>query len=397
MPSQTDRELFDRARTLAPIAAILPHAANIQADVYLVGGTIRDLLLDRAFVDVDLAVDGDPLRLAAAIGAPAAGESRFGTLSVTRDGIRYDLARTRSERYPRPGALPEVAPGGIEEDLTRRDFTANAIALGLAGARAGELIAAPGALEDLERRTLAVLHDGSFEDDPTRLLRLARYAARLDFDVAPHTRELARAAIANHALDTVSGTRIGNELRLLATEPDPLAAFQAAHDLGLPWAIDPEPTRSALEVLPDDGRADLLVLACVLGSQPGEGLVPELDRLGFTAPDRDAIAQAATQARTLAKRLANTTSRSGIAREVGAAGIETVALAFSQGAPSQSLTWLQDLRHLELAISGDDLKANGIPEGPAVGQGLRAAKDALLDGIANDRDAQLQVALKAAE
>lgn len=403
---RAEDELFERACALTPISAILDDAAGFDGEVYLVGGTVRDLIIGREFVDVDLAVDGDALRLASQIGVPEGTESRFGTLSVSRDGYRYDLARTRAERYPSPGALPEVEPAGIDADLGRRDFTVNAIALGLTGARHGALIAAPGALEDLGSRTLAVLHDRSFEDDPTRLLRLARYAARLGFGIEPHTRELAATAMATGALETVSGTRIGNELRLLATEPDPIAAFRAAAELGLPWALNPETTSTALQALPADGRPDLLVLACVFAhpttrpqstTQLSRQLIPELDRLGFTAPDRETIVQAATQAPSLAKRLANTTSRAELARTVGTSGIETVALAAAQGSPSQSLTWLQDLRHLALQINGDDLIRNGIPEGPRLGRALQAARDALMDGRATDRESQLRVALKAAE
>jgi len=397
--SRTETELFDRVRTLTPVATILEEAADLGGGgVYLVGGMLRDLILGRRFLDVDLAVDGDALKLACAIGVPEGTESRFGTLRVARDGVRYDLARTRAERYSHPGALPEVEPARIDDDLTRRDFTVNALALGLTGPQAGELIAVDNAHEDLAARRLVVLHDRSFEDDPTRLLRLARYSARLGFDVSPHTRALADQAIRNAALDTISGTRIGNELRLLASEPDPVAAFEMVAALGLRWAIAGKLARAALAAVPPDGRRDLVTLACVftLQHRPKAQLATELDRLGFTAPDRDAIVEAVTEAPALAKRLANTTSAAEIARAVGTSGIETVALASAQGSPSQSLTWLQDLRHLRLKITGDDIKANGIPEGPRIGLALQAANDALMDGVAPDRDAQLRVALKAA-
>jgi tRNA nucleotidyltransferase (CCA-adding enzyme) len=398
MAIATQEELWTRAREADPIAAILAEAAETpETDVFLVGGTVRDLLLGEAFVDVDLAIDGDALKLATALGDPEGTESRFGTLTLCRDGVRYDLARTRSERYPHPGALPEVEPARIEADLLRRDFTINAMALGLSGSRQGELLAADGALDDLTHRRLSVLHGRSFEDDPTRLLRLARYAARLQFEVAAHTRELATQAITSGALDTISGTRIGNELRLLARESDPIAAFAAAANIGLQWSLDATITRTALDNLPSDGRPDLLVLAATFAHQPPRQLGSELDRLGFNAPDRDAIVEAASQAHDLARRLANATSNSEIAREVGGAGIETVALASAQGARSQSLQWLQELRHLTLQINGDDLRKNGLPEGPEIGKALQAARDALLDGVAPDRDAQMTAALEASE
>src|SRR6202035_4878740 len=120
---------------------------------------------------------------------------RFGTCSVTVDGHSYDIARARRERYPTPGSLPEVEPGTLEEDLLRRDFTVNSLAIALGGPRRGQLSSAPLALEDLASRSLRVLHDASFVDDPTRLVRLARYQARLGFSIEPHTRALAAQAI----------------------------------------------------------------------------------------------------------------------------------------------------------------------------------------------------------
>jgi tRNA nucleotidyltransferase (CCA-adding enzyme) len=378
------------------------------AELYLVGGAVRDLARGAEPVDIDLAVNGDPQALAALLTTrdggtardgstaerPVAGETRFGTVTTYHDGVRYDIARTRTERYSRPGALPEVAPAAIELDLLRRDFTVNAIALGLVGDRAGEVLAAPGAHDDLTAERLAVLHDTSFEDDPTRLLRLVRYNARLGFAIAPHTRALAKRATASGALDTVSGTRVGNELRLLAAEPAAIAAFVAAADLGMPWWLDPDLTGRALRALPPDGRRDILVLAAVFVASPG--LASELDRLGFTAADRDTILRTSTESSNLAQRLSNASSRSEIARAVGTAGIETVALASAQGEPEQALLWLRELRHLRLEITGADLIGMGLPQGRAVGEALAAAQSAMIDGHAPDRESQLAIALKAA-
>ena len=395
-------ELLAQALGAPAIAAVAEPLSKADGDVYLVGGTVRDLILGRAFIDVDLAVDGDVEAVAVGLrGSPGAeargGATRFGTLSVMRDGWRYDLARTRSERYARPGALPDVRPGDIGADLNRRDFTVNALALGLTGSRAGELIAVPHALEDLSTRRLAVMHERSFTDDPTRLLRLARYAARLGFEPASRTLQLAQQAAAVDAIDTVSGPRIGNELRLLATEADPVAAFATLRRLGLPWAIDGERTREALQVLPGDGRADLLVLGSMFGAEPSESVRPQLDRLGFAAGDREVIAEAATRSADLARRLAKAASNSEIARIIGSSATETVALASSHGARSQSLKWLQELRHASLEITGRDLIDGGLEEGPAIGEALARARAALLDGTAPDRQSQLQVALYSGE
>ncbi len=363
------------------------------AGVYLVGGAVRDLILGQTPTDVDLAVDGDAAAVARALAGPVA-PTRFGTITVSIDGLRVDLARTRRESYAHPGALPDVAPATIDIDLARRDFTVNAIALGLAGSRKGELLAADGALADLDARRLAVLHDRSFEDDPTRLLRLARYAARLHFEIAPHTAALARRAVQADALGTISPARLGNELRLLAHEPDPVAAFEQVGQLGLGFTLDASLARAALAELPPDGRPDILVLALVLADANADA--ERLDALEFTAHDRDAILEAATQPPLIAERLKQVRSDSEVARILSQVGAETVALAAGRGDPSQPRLWLDHLRHMTLQITGDDLLSAGVPQGPAVGRALAAARDSMYDGKAPDREAQLAIALKAA-
>jgi len=397
--------LRERAAALAPVAALAAAGAEAGIATYLVGGTVRDLLLAADPLDIDVAVDAEPAALAARLdrnelGSGAGAETRFQTLGLELCGMRVDVARTRSERYARPGALPDVAPAGIEADLWRRDFSVNAIALGLSGPHAGTLLALPGALDDLASARLAVLHERSFRDDPTRLLRLARYAARLHFQPDARTRALAAQAIGGGALQTLSGQRTGGELRLLAAERDPLAAFAAAAELGLPWTLESASAAAALTLLPADGRRDLLVLAASFSRQDGcqdaGQLAARLGELGFTAHERELIVAAACRAPRLATRLAGAQSGAEIAAAIGAAGVEEVALAAVRSGEAQARAWLADLRHRRLAISGDDLIAHGIPEGPRVGVGLRAARSALLDGVACDRPAQLEVALRAA-
>ena len=133
--------------------------------------------------DLDVAVDAELDPILERLGLPARRHERFGTATVHLGGRGIDLARTRTERYPEPGALPEVEPAGIEADLSRRDFTVNAMALPLA--EPGALLDPFGGAADLRSGTLRVLHDASFADDPTRAIRAARYASRLDLDARP--------------------------------------------------------------------------------------------------------------------------------------------------------------------------------------------------------------------
>lgn len=393
--------LLERVRALP---AAQPLFSRLHGEgVHLVGGAVRDLLLGGTPFDLDLVVEGDPAGFAASLGGKLKVHDRFGTSTVILDDRTYDIVRSRRETYARPGALPDVEPAPLGEDLARRDFTVNAIAIALAGAAAGELNAAPRALEDLEARRLRVLHDRSFLDDPTRLFRLARYASRLGFEIEPHTLSLANQAIEADALGTVSGPRIGTELRLLAREEDPVNALLALRVLGLDRAVHPgfglegeALARRALTLLPRDGRPDRLVLAAAARRVPARELAELLDSLAFEADDRDAIVAGATRADEVAGALAAAEAPSDIAAAVAGAPAELVALAGALGPERPAREWLERLRHVRLEIDGRDLIAAGVPEGPAIGRGLRAALAAKLDRRAPDRDQELAEALLAA-
>jgi tRNA nucleotidyltransferase (CCA-adding enzyme) len=398
-------DLIERLAAL-PAARPLLDRLSDTGGVYVVGGAVRDLLRGQVPRDLDLIVDGELEPVSRRLGTPHRSHDRFDTATVVLDGATYDLARARREVYAQPGALPSVSPAPIEEDLGRRDFTVNALALGLGGSERGRLLAVPGALEDLDAGRLRVLHDASFVDDPTRLLRLARYAARLGFSVEPGTRQLADAALATGALNTVSGARVGAELRLLAAEADPVGAFVALHELGADAAIAPgfgvaTPSdaalaRRGLELLPADGDPGDLVLGVAAAGVVPARLPELLDRLAFPAPRRDTIIAAATRAASLAEALESAHSPSQIAAAVGSAPVELVALAGARGPAQTARRWLGELRHVNLEIDGDDLLDAGIARGPAVGAGLAAARAAKLDGRAVGRAAELAEALRAA-
>ena len=337
------------------------------------------------------------------LGAGGTIHDRFGTATLELDGHEYDVARARNETYARPGALPTVATAGLDEDLGRRDFTVNAIALGVVGPPRGELIALYPALDDLRDGVLRVLHDQSFIDDPTRLLRLALYSSRLGFAVEPHTRGLALAAVHAGALETVSGPRIGAELRRLAAEPDPVPALGALRELGIDSALAPgfgladaELARRALALLPSDGDRSTVVLAAAAVDLDRPQLGRLLDQWAFEGSQRDAIVAAATRARPLAAALQRAQKPSEVAAAVDGSGVEAVALAGAFGASEKALSWLSDLRHVELEIDGRDLLAAGVASGPAIGAGLRAALAAKLDGRAEGAEAELAQALAAA-
>jgi len=385
-------DLLDRLRRLACGRRLLD-AAGAAGGVHLVGGAVRDLLLGRVPRELDVVVEGDVDALAAALGTVTATHERFGTVTVRDGDCRWDLAAARAEDYVHPGALPVVRAASIEQDLRRRDLTINAIALDLAG---GELRCAGHAFDDLQARRLRVLHDASFRDDPTRLWRIARYAARLGFELEPHTARLAAEAVAGGAPERVSRARIGNELRLALREPDPVAALEHAVRLGLaPWlAPDRDRVEAALRLLPDgEGRADLVVLAAALDVVAGDA-DQRLAGLDFGAAER-AVLRAAARAPAIASEALAARRASQLAHVLSGLPVEAVVLAGAGGAAEPVRRWLDELRHVALRIDGDDLLGAGVPRGPQIGRRLSATLDLLLDGeLADDRAAQLATALR---
>jgi tRNA nucleotidyltransferase (CCA-adding enzyme) len=409
VPGSSAPALLDRLAEL-PFARELVDALANAGGVYLVGGAVRDLLRGEAPSDLDLVIDRDVARLARELSASGDASvrlhDRFGTATIALPHGRFDLARARSERYAHPGALPDVEPASIDEDLRRRDFTVNALAVALGGPRRGELVAVPRALDDLTAGILRVLHDASFRDDPTRLLRMARYAGRLGFSPDERTARLAREAIDAGTLETVSGARLGAELRLAAAEAEPHAALKELDRLGIGARLipgfaapDADALAQALALLPADGdRAALALAAAARRADPAE-LAGALDALAFSVRPRDAILAAVGRAPALAAELAAARRPSQIAEAVAGAPAEAVALAGALGdtaAAAAARRWLSELRHVGLEIDGNDLLAAGLTPGPALGAGLRAALGARLDGRAPSRAEQLAEALRAA-
>jgi tRNA nucleotidyltransferase (CCA-adding enzyme) len=339
--------------------------------VYLVGGAVRDLLLGRGRADIDLAVVGDPADLANALGAATiSSHERFATARVEFDGHRLDIAGTRTETYPHPGALPVVSrAGSIEADLGRRDFSVNAMAIALADPTA--LIDPHDGQADLEHGLLRVLHSESFRDDPTRAIRAARYAARFGFGLEPETELLLRAT----DLGTVSEDRERAELLRLAAEPSAPRGFALLAKWGLIELREGgvELAAAVIELLAKDpwrGEASQpeVVHAAALGPAGSES------ELVATAPERPSDAVELASGHNPVELV--------LARALGAAWLDEYVS-----------TW----RAVELEIDGSDLLTSGIPEGPTMGRALDQALRRKLDGELSGREAELEAAIEAAE
>jgi tRNA nucleotidyltransferase (CCA-adding enzyme) len=427
-------DVLDRLRELPGGSELLEVAAR-WGEVELIGGAVRDILLDRQAAprEFDVVVadnaNGFADALAKKLGV-LSGQNpeerfesrlhdRFRTAIVSNNRVRIDIATRRRETYARPGALPNVELGTPDQDLDRRDFTVNAIAVRIGVGRSGTLRSASGALEDLATKRLRVLHDGSFIDDPTRLLRLARYAARLAFEVEDHTAVLAREATSVGALETVSGARIGAELRLALAEPDPVAALESLAQLSVLTALHQSLTfhaavaRAALDMLPPPPYAwpDVLLLAALLlpahtydTTDYETRLRVLLDGWEFPAVERERTVHSTILAPRLAERLKRAQKPSEIYDMAHNEPLEAIALAAalaeadadgSADAADAARWWLAELRLVELEITGDDLLTAGIPEGPEIGQRLEAVLRLRLDGeLPHGREAELRAALE---
>jgi tRNA nucleotidyltransferase (CCA-adding enzyme) len=372
---------------------------------FLVGGGVRDLLLGRSgSVDLDVAIEGDARAAARELAGRLNGEAkeheRFGTATVRTGDLTVDLATTRRETYAEPGALPDVQPAGLAEDLGRRDFTINAMAIDLNGGGVGRLEDPYGGRDDLDAGVVRVLHGQSFIDDPTRLLRALRYEARFGFRMDDETEWLAREAAAGPGFSTVSGARVRDELLDLLREPEAPSAVERMHELGLDRALDPsleadpELVASTLLACAETGADRALAgLAALVSGAPGD-LRDWVESLHLLRQESDAVIRAAQKGPQLASTLENELAPSAVHAVLSCEPPEALAMALARGAPGDPvLRYLADLRGVRLEITGHDLVDAGIPESPALGRALEETLRRKLDGKVSGREQELELAL----
>ncbi|MBC8274137.1 MAG: CCA tRNA nucleotidyltransferase [Chloroflexi bacterium] len=375
-------------------------ASELGQEVYLVGGAVRDLFLGRANFDLDLVVEGDAIKLSQELAKDSQAKltvhSRFGTAKLTYPDFSLDLATARRETYVHPGALPTVQPGSLTDDLRRRDFSINAMAVCLAPQRFGELVDLYNCKDDIDNQLIRVLHPNSFIDDATRILRGIRYEQRLDFKLEPETARLVRRDAA--MLDTISGDRIRHELDLILKEDQPERVFRRADELGVLSKLHPS--------LKGDGwlserfgqarrlckrTSPLPLYLCLLiynlADQENEQF---LSLLNF--PKRLAQAMRHTlQLKAQLHSLANPHLKpSDIYQSLHGYtphAIQANALASESPIVSRHLQlYLAKLRYVKPQLNGEDLKRMGIPSGPQLGKILEALHEARLNGEVKTRE-----------
>ncbi|HVP30776.1 MAG TPA: hypothetical protein VMW35_16600 [Myxococcota bacterium] len=405
------------------VRALVDAAERDGVSLLAVGGPVRDLLLARPLRDVDLIVEprggADAAQLARAASLPGAqllAHDRFGTLRVSTAEGTVDLATVRRETYAYPGALPEVAPGTLEDDLRRRDFTVNALAIPLTAAARdgrGEVVEAERGLADLEAGVLRVLHPRSFHDDPTRALRAARLAGRLGFTLSRSTRSALRDALRDGAFGRVSGDRLRREIEKLFEDAsqglDPSAALRLLSEWHVLAALEPGLT------LPSETLAPLRRLgrAIVQPPWPAPRARPWAAGLAIWLAPLDAGLRGRALRRfairgSLADRIvgfpkARDAWLRGLGRARGRGAIDAVLAGVGDEEALALHAWASPTarrrvaRHMledrprRIPVTGDDLIALGLT-GPAVGRALARIRIAFLDGAVKDREDALALA-----
>jgi tRNA nucleotidyltransferase (CCA-adding enzyme) len=395
---------------LAKVFEAVAAASEPYDGVYLVGGTVRDILLGEPNFDVDIAVEGDAIGLARSVADALDGRvrahSKFGTAVVVYgDDQRIDVVTARTEFYDAPAALPSVEHATIREDLFRRDFTINAMAVSLKGEDFGRLVDPFHGRRDLEAKTIRVLHNLSFIDDPTRIFRAIRYESRYGFRMDEHSQRLARGTIEMGLVGDLSSARLRDELIALLEEGDAGASILRLAELGAGGAIHPHlvADQEAVELLErlrelnERYRTGIpawrLAFEALARRMPPDEIYDWLQRLKVQRRDAERIAWAVTVGPRLVERLRGDTPEPAeivALAEPYAPDAPLFALALADPEPLHE--YFERLRDVRLEVSGADLAKLGVGESPQVGEILAELRRRKLNGQLDGRESELAAA-----
>ncbi len=412
-PEEPAENLADELLSVERLRPVFDAVASLgdrPEGVFLVGGTLRDILLGEENFDLDIAVEGDAIafarELAGVLGGRVTPHAKFGAAVVLYgEDDRVDVVTTRTEFYDAPGALPTVERAGLREDLHRRDFTINAMAVSLKAADFGRLVDPFGGRADLEARVLRVLHNLSFIDDPTRIFRAVRYEARHGFRLEEHSARLARGCIEMGLVGDLSSARLRDELVALLEEPAAAGGIVRLGEIGADRAIhtqlraDAEAAalyeraralRDELQVEVPTWRIGVAALAREMTSAQAYDW---LERLKVRRRDVEQIVEGVTVAPRIVERFRS--------ERLDAAQVVTLADAVAPDASLLALAreelpelreYFTRLRDVRLEIDGADLAALGLPESPRVGEVLAELRRRKLNGELDGRDSELEAA-----
>ncbi|MGQ9732523.1 MAG: CCA tRNA nucleotidyltransferase [Candidatus Zipacnadales bacterium] len=397
-PAELWARMSEEAQALCRRVAAVARQAGYT--VYLVGGSVRDLILGSGLVDLDIVVEGDAVLLAKTLGhelkATVHGPSQFLTAVIDLpNGRHLDLATARQESYPEPAKLPTVTPATIDQDLRRRDFTINAIALGLTESGVGPLIDPCKGLDDLGAGVIRILHARSYIDDPTRVIRAARFAERLGFQLDQESAVLLQEAVQAGLLCQVTGARVREEVIKLLKEPEPSAVLRRLVCWGAYEQVlgVPAPPQSYLRRL-TKAQVGLAALQSPAMAAPLRRWPYMLGALVTTANapavakrlelDREARDVVLDMSRAYRMNLHRWGSKvSVLADQLDGASLATRLGYWLQAAPATKARIERYLGRVygqsAEKIDGHDLEAEGVQPGPAIAIGLRAARDVWID------------------
>jgi tRNA nucleotidyltransferase (CCA-adding enzyme) len=390
-------------KLLALVKAAGELAAERGERLYLVGGVVRDIFMGRPNLDLDLVVEGDALSLARQLAKSQKGKvlthARFGTATLKKDEISVDLATARSETYAEPGALPTVKPGTIRDDLLRRDFTVNAMAVSLNPDSFGELVDPYGGKADLDRGLIRALHQRSFKDDPTRIWRAIRFEQRLGFRMEFDTEVMMRRDVT--MMVRVSGDRLRHELERVLEEDYPEKSIYRAGRVGALQQLQPSLEADAWLVRrfglarqwSGGSKPEPVIYLALLAWRLNEvELKAFIERLKFGGETARVLRDISGIKRAIPSLVAQELKPSEIyylLERYRPQAIQAAMLVMDYGLVRQRLElYLSTLRFVKPALTGDDLKKMGVPEGRRLGWMLKKLKEARLDGEVKTRQGE---------
>ena len=412
-----------RERLPEPVVSLLEEAGRIadslDGKAYAVGGFVRDLVMRRENLDIDIVIEGDGIefarRFAKSVKGRVRSHSRFKTAAVVLpNGLHVDVATARLEYYDRPGALPTVELSSLKLDLYRRDFTINTLALDLAPMRFGTLIDFFGALGDIKEKTIRAIHNLSFVEDPTRILRAVRFSERFGFKIAPQTLNHMKNTLKLDIFKGVSGTRLADELKNILEEDIVIEAVSKLHSLGVLAHIDPrikwdletaalfKRARDTLawhRLLYTDEKVQVwLVLFLALTDPLKEVALKKLAaRLSIAGKKKLAIIEGRREGLKALKKIQNSPAAapSAVYHLLKPLPIEVILYLMEKTKDEASRKLFSDfitkLSVQETALKGAGLKKLGVKQGPEIGRVLRLLLDMRLDNEISTKSQEVLV------
>jgi tRNA nucleotidyltransferase (CCA-adding enzyme) len=411
------KKLPKKYRDILAKTAVAAQESGVK--VYLVGGVVRDLLLGKPNFDLDVVVEGDAIALAKRISEKFSLDFKkhhsFGTATVYFDDIKIDFATSRRETYVHNGALPRVDPASLKEDLFRRDFTINSMAVSLNKADYGLLIDPYQGSVDLKNKIVRVLHDKSFFDDPTRILRAIRFQERFSFKLEAQTAKWMKQALASDVLGCVNPHRWRDEITLILKEEDPLKPLKRLNSLVFLSFIDKKIKLGAVEFkllrrvkesirfynrsFPGHREIDawLLYFAVILNKLSAVETAQLCHKFGFKKGETIRLVSIKQNERAI-KELSGSIKPSRIFSLIDQLSYETMIFYYACSANKylrRNISYyINKLSHLRLKIKGEDLRRIGLSPQELYGKVLTKLLEEKMDKNIADKAQELALAVK---